>query len=203
MSIFRRMMTGGGDKPKFVDWIKFNGSEYINTGIYYSALVKIKCTITIGTGSTWRLDTPNIQQALHLGLCSQNTLFGYWGFPPLIWGNEKTYTRVEFDIKNHRATAWHGTDYGQTTNREISTAYYSQFHSDVPIIIGACVSNTGKSVYDFGRSKFTETIEIYDDDVLVRSFRPCFYNGQYGLWDTISKKFYGNSGTGTITGGYD
>lgn len=41
------------------------------------------------------------------------------------------------------------------------------------------------------------------EEITMLNLRPCLYNGEYGLWDTISNTFYGNSGTGTITGGYD
>lgn len=40
--------------------------------------------------------------------------------------------------------------------------------------------------------------KIYESEVLIRDFVPCEYNGQYGMWDLVENKFYGNKGTGTF-----
>lgn len=44
---------------------------------------------------------------------------------------------------------------------------------------------------------------IYDDDVLVRNFIPCYrkLDKEIGLFDTVSKRFFTNSGTGTFIKG--
>lgn len=42
--------------------------------------------------------------------------------------------------------------------------------------------------------------EIYDGDTLIRNFIPDYRNGEYGLYDTINKKFYGNDGGGAFSG---
>lgn len=38
--------------------------------------------------------------------------------------------------------------------------------------------------------------KIWDNDVLIRDFLPCIYNGEAGMWDQVENKFYGNVGTG-------
>lgn len=45
-------------------------------------------------------------------------------------------------------------------------------------------------------------MQIYDNDVLVRDFIPCFNNclGEYGLYDRLNDRFYRNLGTGALTG---
>lgn len=42
--------------------------------------------------------------------------------------------------------------------------------------------------------------EIYDNGVLIRNFFPCIRGEEYGLWDIVEEKFYGNDGKGTFTG---
>lgn len=44
--------------------------------------------------------------------------------------------------------------------------------------------------------------QIYDNDVLVRCYIPVKLrdSGEYGLWDLVEDKFYGNEGTGAFTG---
>lgn len=43
--------------------------------------------------------------------------------------------------------------------------------------------------------------QCFEDDVLVRNFLPCTYNGQCGMWDTVENRFYGNRGSGQFTVG--
>lgn len=40
--------------------------------------------------------------------------------------------------------------------------------------------------------------KVYDGPTLIQHFIPCEYNGQYGMWDLVENKFYGNKGTGTF-----
>lgn len=41
---------------------------------------------------------------------------------------------------------------------------------------------------------------IKDDDEIVRYYIPYYKDGEYGLYDTITKQFYGNDGSGEFTG---
>ena len=47
--------------------------------------------------------------------------------------------------------------------------------------------------------------QFYDSQGnLIRDYRPCTYNGEAGLWDSVEGKFYGNANnTGTLTVGND
>lgn len=42
--------------------------------------------------------------------------------------------------------------------------------------------------------------QIYDDDTLVRNFIPDYQNGKFGLYDTVTKKFYGSVNEGEFSG---
>lgn len=42
--------------------------------------------------------------------------------------------------------------------------------------------------------------QIYDNGALVRDYIPCKYNGEFGLYDLVEGKFYGNAGTGAFLG---
>ena len=55
-----------------------------------------------------------------------------------------------------------------------------------------------------GKAKMTlYSCKIYDDGVLVRDFIPCSRksDGLIGLYDTVTKEFYTNAGTGEFIGG--
>lgn len=42
--------------------------------------------------------------------------------------------------------------------------------------------------------------QIYDGDTLVRDFYPCVRGEEFGLWDAITQRFYGNDGNGKFSG---
>lgn len=48
-------------------------------------------------------------------------------------------------------------------------------------------------------------LQIYDDDHMVKNFIPCYRksDGEIGLYDTVTKQFFTNQGTGTFLKGVD
>lgn len=44
------------------------------------------------------------------------------------------------------------------------------------------------------------SLEIMDNGVLIRDFFPHYKDGEFGLWDAVGNRFYGNSGAGTFGG---
>lgn len=44
------------------------------------------------------------------------------------------------------------------------------------------------------------SLEIMDNGVLIRNFFPHYKDGEFGLWDAVGNRFYGNSGAGTFGG---
>ena len=54
--------------------------------------------------------------------------------------------------------------------------------------------------YNKAAAKIYECV-IYINSNEVMHLIPCQYNGQYGMWDLVENKFYGNKGTGTFTVG--
>lgn len=44
------------------------------------------------------------------------------------------------------------------------------------------------------------SLEIVDNGVLIRDFVPHYKDGEFGLWDAVGGRFYGNSGDGTFGG---
>ena len=43
--------------------------------------------------------------------------------------------------------------------------------------------------------------KLYKDEILVRDFIPCEYNGKIGLWDKVTNQFFANNGTGKFVAG--
>lgn len=80
------------------------------------------------------------------------------------------------------------TSVGNTYINEPLTIFSDYYNRSVS---GQLAYFNGNSLYSF---------KIYENDVLVRDFKPCTYNGVAGLWDTVESKFYCNSNNiGTLT----
>ena len=43
-----------------------------------------------------------------------------------------------------------------------------------------------------------KSVDMYDGDVLVRSYRPAMINGLVGLWDSVTERLFVNQGTGSF-----
>lgn len=56
-----------------------------------------------------------------------------------------------------------------------------------------------------GNYRIYGSVKIYDNDRMVRFFIPCYRksDGEIGMYDTVSKTFFTNSGTGTFLKGAD
>lgn len=62
-----------------------------------------------------------------------------------------------------------------------------------------------KNLMIFSTSADNVDIELYslkieDNGVLIRDFFPHYKDGEFGLWDAVENRFYGNSGGGTFGG---
>lgn len=44
------------------------------------------------------------------------------------------------------------------------------------------------------------SMKMYDGDTLIRDYIPHYYNGEFGLYDLVAKRFYKNLGGGTFFG---
>ena len=79
------------------------------------------------------------------------------------------------------------------------TATENTFSGDYPILL-SCIYD-GRNGAGYFTSLKVFDCQIYDNDILVRNYVPCVSpNGEIGLYDVVTKQFYGNAGTGTIIG---
>ena len=119
-----------------------------------------------------------------------------------------------------KAGAWNDKDlyplnYGDTTHARVSFAAGSQSFTAINDETGvekvwtslskANAVDTGKSLYVFARNNkgapdaYSASrlyfLKIWQDNVLVRDFRPCLKNGVAGLYDDVSKRIFYSLGT--------
>ena len=96
------------------------------------------------------------------------------------------------NIKQENSDSW--TTVTKSNNNTVSSTY--QF-----CILGAYRNGGYEDFAPDGTRLYY--CKIYSDNTyggLVFDGVPCYYNGQYGLWDKVSGTFKANSGSGTFSG---
>lgn len=73
------------------------------------------------------------------------------------------------------------------------------FSSNYPIFLFAC--NTGGSVNMPTNGVSGLECQIYEDGTIIRDYVPCITDGgEVGMYDFVTKEFFGNEGSGAFTG---
>ena len=175
-----------------VEYIESSGTQYIDSGIAPSSIspiVKIKFYYKTRVGES-------------------NALFGCWGANDTrfqIWWNgigigtvmsysftNNTMYEIELNGVVPRAVI-NGTTYtsGITKDNGFSTSNMYLFSRNES---GSANAGMPQQLY---------YCKIYNNDVLVRNFVPCYRksDNEIGLYDTITQTFFTNAGTGTFTKG--
>lgn len=218
----RRMMLAGGDEPiplpyTPVDYIETDGTAYITTRITGepprsseikvmlggTAMCGILCAYTIPSG----YDTKNF--AL-LKCYNKYAWFAHYynygsadGVPSVAYSvdNNKPFvvkTSIKkgaqsISVKEENSDSWVTTS--KTQNSNVSSTYGLAIFNGYQNGSFSLPAPAGTRLY---------YCKIYSDSTyttLVRDYVPCFYNGEYGLWDKVNDEFYGNAAaSGAFTG---
>lgn len=180
------------EKIKFYDYLVSDGKSYIDTEVIGSDDISTDLKFTnLGASNKFvcggtSVYTPVIVQSNNWFNTRYQPINSGVITTVLTQADQNEHT-IKFNF-NHSIT-WDGIEYAsnlslQTDNRTI-------------LLFG---SQTG--------TQYNATIKLYyckmyNNGVLIRDFKPCKYAGQYGLWDLVNNKFYGNansSGAFTVGG---
>lgn len=186
-------------KINYVEYIESTGTQYIDTGYNASSSTNIVLDYEFLTGESGRY-IPFMGHRFTI----RQKMFG-------IWVNQADYKiAINFGtvdtggIENTNASGRHV--YSNIGNKfyidgeliqEIST---SEFSCDGSLSIFAL--KTATSTYETRNSQGRlYSMKIYDNDALVRDFKPCKDGaGVYCLYDEVEKRYYYNQGTGSFMG---
>ena len=119
--------------------------------------------------------------------------------------NTKWFISYGNDVQNPvgTCTGHHSVDMNKNSvsiDGAITTLSASTFQSASNLLLFA--TNTAGSVDSQRGTMNLYSCQIYDNGTLVRDFVPCINeSGEVGLYDLVSKQFFGNAGTGTFIGG--
>lgn len=196
--IFLNVIYGIPDTDIYsqVDYIQTSGSQYIDTGIVPTSNTRVVTKIGVTTST----------QNLPVFGCLGSNSSGYYH---LTCFNSKWYWGTNGGEGN-----------GGSYNASSGQLYEIDFNNSGSIIINNSTIATG--VYTIGngnlaiskRSISTDprygayryySFKVYDNGVLVRDFVPVLNIGtlKYGMLEQVNNVFYGNDGSGNITGGND
>lgn len=179
-----------------VSYIESTGKEYIDTGIIAKGTIGFevsffsydKFTGTYpGYGSIFGGRTSSAKNEIQVTTYSTNNnstgTFRYG----------TTSNQAYINLEETNIISYLNEDY--TVNGIVYNIPRTNFNSNQQMTIFAV--NNGGNITQHGKVRLYY-LKLYDDNTLVRNFIPCLRisDGEIGLYDTISKTFFTNKGTG-------
>ena len=195
------------DGYTLLEYIDGTGTQYINTNVAVDKTTikgfKMVCTSAITDTNVyrWRVTgTGNIAVVFYYGLGGDGGNTFYYGA-----GNKDVNTGVLGDNSVHTwiIDAENGTFDISGTSVSVQGIDFTTGYSNVSLLylFAYSDSNSGGTKPDIHSERLYSCTISYFGDV-VRNFVPCKdSSGTVGLYDTISKTFFGNAGTGTFVAG--
>ena len=178
-----------------MNYIQSSGTQFIGTGVIPDIDTKIVINFTpLAIG----------HDDVMCGVIKPNIAIGYkTGF---ITGGFKNDTGYSVDVPESVANT--------TYDAEIFNGHFV-LNGEDHVFDAVTSYSTTRSIYLFAGSYATagdgaygkvtaklSMCKIYTGNTLLRNFIPCMNpSGEIGLYDLVSKEFYGNSGTGTFIAG--
>ena len=177
-------------------YIQSSGTQYINTGFAPKATTRTVMKANVTDVSGWsaffgaRDSTSQSASRAYLAAASSSTQYRSDYFGSALSINVNTTVKMTTVDKNKNVCTFN--DDTITNTSSVASASANMFL--------LALNNAGFANY-FLKAKLY-SCDIYDNDVLIRSFVPCKYpSGVVGMYDMVNNVFYQNAGTGTFTAG--
>lgn len=191
-------------KIKLYDYLQTSSRAYIDTGLqgYMNYTYELSFQMN-GDCYIWGATEISGYKGYSMSLGVVN-----YYYLKLWWSNEHARNGINVGSIRNTDTDKHlvRIENGQVTfdgvDKGTSSGHNSNFTVPYNLYLGAVnVANTSI----MGTGAIIYYYKVWDNNgVLVRDFKPCLYNNQAGLWDSVECKFYGNANnTGTLTVGND
>lgn len=177
-----------------VDYIASTGTQYIDTEFKPNQDSRLTMDIDVATGAS----------SGALFASRESNMTNYFGV--FIVGA----TSVRSDYGTNLATIDNVTISGRSTldkNKNVLTFKGKSATNSTAVFSGTqsiylLTANTGGTASAERVTAKVYSCQIYDNGTTVRNFIPCINpSGEVGLYDTVTKKFYRNQGTGVFTAG--
>lgn len=183
-----------------VEYIKSTGTQWIDTGVIpnTNTLSRIKFINEGRTGG--------VIYGYFLGKDKEDyRFFNFGGAPYLDFPSEATST-------GYRIIGNSGTLNGGVLHEiELGNAYVKNLATNTIMVSGDKQEFTGQATIRLNHHSNSSNIssstwyyvKIYDDDILIRNFVPCYRksDNEIGLYELVQGEFYTNQGSGTFEKG--
>lgn len=187
---------------KELSYIQTSGTQYIDTGVKPSSTIKFVMEFE---WVSFPNNEPKIAYGCDAGVYDNNAfalqyssgqskVTIYHGSSGSASVTVNTNTRYRIEHKNGEQKFYTVSNNTAIISSQMTTTFSS------PQNIYIAALNRGGSTTVYPACIKIYYCKIYDNNVLVKDFVPCYYK-EYGLYDKINEVFYKNKGTGEITGG--
>lgn len=183
---------------KKVEYLESTGTQWIDTGVNAAVITKyVTDSMMLGAGAEGADNPPN----LFMGVHRSNKFYGEVGYitnfpPPSSVDNDSR--RHIFMLLNTGVASEDGfwLDKTRLVPRGTAAVAYKEFY------LFACVLRTGSQAGYFLRQR-KYSAQIYQGKSLVRDLIPVRVGSTGYMFDRVSLKLFGNSGTGAFVVGPD
>ena len=180
---------------KPAEYIEGDGASYIDTEFVPGSNTRVVCRALFANNGVTeylfgaRASSSAQRFSLYIGSAKYNS--GFYGGTKT-FAADVMYTEPITIDKNRGVITLAGEE-------SIDHAVTTAFECPCTMTVFAVNTKGAKSAYSTAK---IYNMQIYDDDVMVRDFVPCFncVLGEYGLFDRLNDKFYRNRGTGIFGG---
>lgn len=185
------------DEYQEVEYIESTGTQYINTGVIGKSGIRILATMGWRTLSNTLFGSRKDGNATRFFVTYYNSRidFGYTGdIVSGIYPQAGQLYEIDFDTRN--STKRFGVDGIYITN-------IANIDTKCNIYI-FCYNRNG-TIMSQSKSIFKSMTITNTNNEILRDFIPCYRksDGEIGMYDTVSRTFYTNAGTGTFLKGTD
>lgn len=174
------------------EYLQSSGTQYIDTGINPKVKPRVVAVLTMLNNADkdyWGNKAIN-GSAYYANFAAYQLYYYRYG--------STTSQRVNYVVAQNTIHEWDVSDKvyvdGVLKFTSANTYTYNASQGNIEIF------KAGRST-TLGSTYRLHSFKLYDGDTLVRDFVPAQFNEEYGLWDLVQNRFYGNKGTGTFTVG--
>ena len=191
-------IEGGGGISQRVSYLRRTNSGYIDTGV--------------------KGNNPNLSITARFAFKVLPT--GYWNVIYAYENESSNATRIicngsKYIYGSLNSIATSSASVAQTLYKDViyTAKLYAPSATAITLSVNGVSATTGRkdgtpideNLIIFSGSADNVDIELYsleivDNGVLIRDFFPHYKDGEFGLWDAVGNRFYGNSGAGTFGG---
>lgn len=188
----------------YVEWLQTDGNSYINTNYKPTSNTRVVCEFQMNNPSGW-------QALFGAADSSANTnAFAFWHTPRTGFAH---YFGTNQSAEFGAITEGVGTSTQNTVDCNKNVATLSRGNKSYTVTVAAATFTCSYPIYLFGMNYGGEfkypnagakifSFDIYENDVLMQSLRPCYDpEGVACLYDKVESRYYYNAGTGAFTAG--